>query len=199
MTVTQVDHLPRFELLSKIDKISSLTHNDAEANCLQQTDFRYYTLDDLHSDKIFTHKESMTSFSTIHFNIRSLSANHDGLTMWLSDFQHTFDVIGLSETKITSTTDLTSNIDIEGYDFVSKPTLSNAGGVGLYIKQGMQFHVRDDLSSGSTTRDFEALWIEINRKPYRNLLCGILYRHPNSRPEEFTRYLFSKIDSLNRE
>ena len=76
----------------------------------------------------------MTSFSTIHFNVRSLSANHDGLTMWLSDFQHTFDVIGLSETKITSTTDLTTNIDIEGYGFVSKPTLSNAGGVGLYIK-----------------------------------------------------------------
>ena len=63
----------------------------------------------------------------------------------------------------------------------------------------MQFHVRDDLSSSSTTRDFEALWIEINRKPYRNLLCGILYRHPNSRPEEFTRYLFSKIDKVSSE
>ena len=139
----------------------------------------------------------MTSFSTIHFNVGSLSANHDGLTIWLSDFQHTFDVIGLSETKITSTTDLTNNIDIEGYDFVSKPTLSNAGGVGLYIKQGMQFHVRDDPSSSSTTKDFEALWIGINRKPYRNLLCGILYRHPNSRPEEFTRYLSSKIDKVS--
>ena len=32
--------------------------------------------------------KSMPFFSTIHFNIRSLSANHDGLTMPLSDLQH---------------------------------------------------------------------------------------------------------------
>ena len=58
--------------------------------------------------------KSMPFFSTIHFNIRSLSANHDGLTMLLSDLQHSFDVIGLSETKVKSNCDLTSNIAIEG-------------------------------------------------------------------------------------
>ena len=105
--------------------------------------------------------KSMHFFSTIHFNIRSLSANHDGLTMLLSDLQHSFDVIGLSETKIKSNCDLTSNIAIEGYDFVSKPTLTNAGGVGFFIKGGIQFHIRDDLCS--TTKEFESLWIEINR------------------------------------
>ena len=99
----------------------------------------------------------MPFFSTIHFNIRSLSANHDGLTMLLSDLQHSFDVIGLSETKIKSNCDLTSNIAIEG----SKPTLTNVGGVGFFIKGGIQFHIRDDLCS--TTKEFESLWIEINR------------------------------------
>ena len=78
----------------------------------------------------------MPFFSTIHFNIRSLSANHDGLTMLLSDLQHSFDVIGLSKTKKKSNCDLTSNIAIGGYDFVSKPTLSNAGGVGFFNKGG---------------------------------------------------------------
>ena len=52
--------------------------------------------------------KSTCFFSTSHFNIRSLSANHDGLTMLLSDLQHSFDVIGLSETKITSKRDITS-------------------------------------------------------------------------------------------
>ena len=42
----------------------------------------------------------MPFFSTVHFNIRSVSANHDGLTMLLSDLQHSFNGIGLSETKI---------------------------------------------------------------------------------------------------
>ena len=41
-----MDNLPRFELLSKLDKISSLNHHDAENNFMQQTDFNYYTLED---------------------------------------------------------------------------------------------------------------------------------------------------------
>ena len=79
-----------------------------------------------------------------------------------SDLQHSFDVIGLSETKIKSNCDLTSNIAIDGYDFVSKPTLANAGDqVGFFIKGGIQFHIRDELCS--TTKEFESLWTEINR------------------------------------
>ena len=83
---------------------------------MQQPDFKYYTPEDFLNDDI-SQSKSMPFFSTIHFNIRSLSANHDGLTMLLSDLQHSFDVIGLSETKIKSNSDLTSNIAIEGYDF----------------------------------------------------------------------------------
>ena len=45
-------------------------------------------------------RKAASSFSTIHVNIGSLSANHDGLMMLLSDLQHSFDVIVLSETKI---------------------------------------------------------------------------------------------------
>ena len=81
--------------------------------------------------------------------------------MLLSDVQNSFNVVGLSETKIKSNCDLTSNIAIEGYDFVSKLTLTNAGGLGFFIIGGIQFHIRDDLCS--TKKEFESLWIEINR------------------------------------
>ena len=59
--------------------------------------------------------------------------------MLLSDLQHSFDFLGLSETKIKSNCDLTINIAFEGYDFVSKPTLTNAGGVGSISKWGFNF------------------------------------------------------------
>ena len=42
-----------------------------------------------------------------------------------------FSVIGLSETKIKVNQDPLLNTEILGYDFVSQPTLSNAGGVGF--------------------------------------------------------------------
>ena len=74
--------------------------------------------------------------------------------MLVSDLQYSFDVIGLSETKIKSKFDLTSNNGIEGDDFVSKQTLTNAGGVGLNIKEVIQFHIREDLCS--STKAFES-------------------------------------------
>ena len=85
MTFTHIDNLPRFELLSKLDKISSLNHYDVENNFMQQTDFKYYTLENFLNNEDLNHSKDMLSFSTIHFNIRSLSANHDGMTMLLSE------------------------------------------------------------------------------------------------------------------
>ena len=45
-----------------------------------------------------------------------------------------FSVIGLSETKIKVNQDPSLNTEIPGYVFVSQPTLSNAEGVGFYIR-----------------------------------------------------------------
>ena len=192
-----IDNLPRFELLSKLDKVSSLNHHDVENNFMQQTDFKDYTLEDFLSNEDITQSKPTVSFCTIHFNI-SLSANHGGLTMLLSELHHAFDVIGLSETKIKNSHDSTSNIAIKGYLFVSKQTVTNAGGVGFYIKEGIQFHIRDDLCS--TTKESESLWIEINRDPYKNLICAnILYRHPSGKPEDFTKYLYSTLHKISKE
>lgn len=49
--------------------------------------------------------------------------------------------------KKKSKCDLTSNTAIEGENFVSKQTLTNAVGVGLNIKEVIQFHIREDLCS----------------------------------------------------
>ena len=197
MTFIHTDNLPRFELLSKLAKISSLHHHDVENNFMQQTDFKYYSLEDFLNNENLSQSKHNLSFSTIHFNIRSLSANHDGMTLLLSELQHAFDVIGLSETKIKDSCDPTSNITINGYDFISKPTLTNAGGVGLYVKEGIPFNIREDLCL--ITKEFESLWIEINRYPHKSLVCGILYRHPSGNPGDFTKYLCSTLDKISKE
>ena len=94
-----VDYLPWFDLLSKLDKIPNLNH-DVENNIMLQPDFKYYTQEDFLNNEGISQSRSMPFFSTIHLNIRSLSANYDGLTMLLSDLQHSFDVVGLSKTKM---------------------------------------------------------------------------------------------------
>jgi len=79
----------------------------------------------------------------------------------LCELQFPFSVIGLSEIKFKVDKGIITNVNISGYDFISQPSLSNAGGVGLYINNNLTFTVLSELSVISNV-DFEALWIEIN-------------------------------------
>ena len=79
---------------------------------------------------------------------------------------------GLSEIKFKVDKDIITNVNIPGYNFISKPSLSNAGGVGLSINNNLTFTVLSELSIRNV--DFEALWIEINCDGQSNLICGVI-------------------------
>ena len=114
----------------------------------------------------------------------------------LSELYFPFSVIGLTETKIKVDQQPLLNIDLPGYLFFSQPTLSNAGGVGFYIKNDLNFTVISELST--STADYEALWIEIHNTHSSNILCGIIYRHPNGNLESFFEYLNSTAEKIDR-
>ena len=80
---------------------------------------------------------------------------------------------------------------------ILQPTLSQAGGVGLYIRNNTEFHIREDLSC--MMQEFESLWIEIHCNPAKNIICGVLYRHPNGKLETFNNYLFSAVNKISKE
>ena len=123
--------------------------------------FNYYTTHDFHFNyDINDFLSHSKSFAALNCNIRSLQGNHDNLVHMLSELQFPFSVIGLSEIKFIFDKDIITNVNIPGYDFISQPSLSNAGGVGFYIKNNLTFAVLSELSV--TEADFEALWIEIN-------------------------------------
>ena len=117
------------------------------------------------------------SFSLINCNIRSLSANFDKLSNMLSELYFPFSLIGLTEIKQKIDQPPISNTDLCGYQFLSQPSLSNAGGVAFYINNNLNFNIRPEFTT--TADDFEALWIEVHNNCHSNLLCGIIYRHPN--------------------
>ena len=165
---------------------------------MHQVDFNYYSTHDFHSspeiDQAISHHNS---FSVFHSNVKSLAANFDNLMILLSEFKHNFNVIGVSETKIMSNKDPIVNTNITGYLFASQPSLHNAGGVGFYIHYDCNFHFRDDLSC--TTDDFEYLWIEVHSKSHSNVVCSVIYRHPNSNLESFSSYLTAAMEKISRE
>jgi len=193
-----VNDLPFLSITSEITDIPHLADLDIDLNLPFDTNFRYYSPHDFHSDNnIKECSSNYKTFSALNCNIRSLSANYDNLVQMFVDLNVSFSLIGLSETKLKLDKDPLFNTNIDGYSFVSQPSLSNAGGVAFYIKDNLEFIIRSDISFSMP--EFESLWIEIQSPKQSNLLCGIMYRNPNSNNEQFLNYLNSTVEKVNQE
>jgi exonuclease III len=178
----------------------NLSGPDVDNNLSYQVDFNYYSIPNFqNNDSIGQLFSKNSSFSVLHSNVRSLSANHDKLTTLLCDLKHNFHIVGISETKILTSKDCmySSQYCIPEYIFISQPSHQNAGGVGMYIRDDCEFHSRDDLSL--STVDFESLWIEIHSKFHRNMVCSVIYRHPHSNLENFTNHLTQAMHKISKE
>ena len=194
----ELRNLPRLELTSSLNNLTNLVGCDIENGLFDQVNCDYYTIDEFkNSDGIHNLTSKSKSFSVMHLNIRSLSANYDAFSSLLSDLKHNFDIVGLSEIKFTLNKEPIVNINIVGYNFISQPSHSNAGGVGFYIRKGHEFHFRDDFCTANT--DFECLSIELHNATQSNVVCLVLYRHPNSKIENFIDYYTKIMEKISNE
>ena len=69
------------------------------------------------------------------------------------------------------------------------PTPLSAGGVGMYIDDNLQYKVIEK----NTNEAFQALWLEIEFKTKRNIICGVVYRQHNS-ADRFLDHFEESID-----
>lgn len=115
---SKLDQLPCFSVMSSISNIPHLSDIDVVLQLPCQTNFDYYTPHDFHASDEIKNACNNKSFSVLHLNIRSLSANFDSLSTLLPDLHHNFSVIGLSETKIKSEAEPLININLPGYRFL---------------------------------------------------------------------------------
>ena len=140
----------------------------------------------------------------MHINIRSLPDKFDRLKKILTNLDNEkiqFDAILLCETFLTDTNhDL---FNIPGYTFISRHRKHyRQGGVGIYIKNNINFIIRDDLSIFIETY-FETLFLEVtSSKGNRPIIIGEVYRVPNSScPNSITNYelITNKLQNENKE
>ena len=133
----------------------------------------------------------------IYLRGRDTATSRD-LSNMLLELYFPFSLIGFTEIKQKIGEFLISNTDLHGYQFLSQPSLSNAGGVAFYINNNLNFSTRPEFTT--TTDDFEALWSdEVHHNFHSNLVCGIIHRHPNGDLERFIEYLSSTTDRINQE
>ena len=157
------------QTILNIGNIPHLSNSDPESNTPSKVNFNYFDIHKFHCSPEIN-SCSNKAFSLLNCNIRSIQANFDNLEQFLNDLNYPFNIISLSETWINRSNEQISNLDLPGYSFLSQPTTQRAGGVGMYIKKGIQYSVRYDLTS--STDESEMLWVEIESEQY-DMWCSI--------------------------
>ena len=195
-----------FDFFKKLPKLeigppSNSPEDNDEADTLSSLDFEYYNLCDF--EKMTKNNSQDKSMSIIHTNIRSYSKNMQSFMILLSDLQYEFDIIGLTETwqninkKHLITSELLPNY--QTYEYICGHTQNS--GCGLYVKQGIHYDRRDDLSCSylENNCEYEILFIEIHCEKSQNMLVGVVYRHPTKNVLPFLTKLENILDICKSE
>ena len=116
------------------------------------------------------------SLFLFHISAYSANENFDDLQHLLSCAKTFFDIIAISETRITKQVSLLNNLNLNNYYFESTPTETSPAGTLLYIANHLSNKYRNDLNickKNELTSSFieNVIW----RKS--NIIVGILYRH----------------------
>ena len=185
-TISFEDNFEQFKHLDKLNiNLDSNNSNDELLN------FEYYQIDDF-----IKMKQSLDTniLSLLHSNIRSFNKNIDSFADLLSLLKFKFDIIGLSETWNTNLNNL-CDYSINGYHpFESLHGSSQNSGVGLFIKDTLDFSRRKDLSISISGKncEFECLFLDVNLGS-EHILVGVVYRHPSGCVKEFNQIFDTKI------
>ena len=67
--------------------------------------------------------------------------NLENVELLLDELDFHFDVIGISETKITNSNESKAHPNISGYVFEYVPTPLASGGIGLFVNQSLNYNV----------------------------------------------------------
>ena len=155
-------------------------------------------------DNIQTHfsnyNSDLNDLIILHINIRSLTKNIDGLAELILGFPYNPHVIAVTETKLSNKSNL-RHAELPGYSMIHQDSLTKAGGVAIYLKDGFIYNNRPDLSFSN--HEYEMLFIELtnNNKNMKNSLVGVIYRHPQNNIPDFTNKFsehLSKIIAENK-
>ena len=145
-------------------------------------------------------------FSILHLNSRSFNKNRDFIDAFISNVNHTFSIIALSETWFKE--DQSNLIDISNYTLLNVPRQGRrSGGVGLYIHDSLSFKVRNDLNliqdrthgSVDNVDHSESVFVELISPNSKNVIVGNIYRAHRTDIDLFNTDLSNCLDRIASE
>ena len=152
-----------------------------------------YHIEDSFNKYIIRNNANMDDFSLLHKNIRSIPANLSILLWYMSNPDHEFSVIGLSETWLTP-----SNTDaycIAGYNHVAVTRQEKKGGrVSMFISEKMMYTEFKELN---VVKDYlECVFVKILHTG-NLIVVGTVYRPPNSNVIDFNDVMINILEKIS--
>ena len=123
----------------------------------------------------------------------------------LSSANTAFDVIAITETRISKNRSATQNI-YSNYSLKLKSnssfehtlTESSAGGKYLYIVNHLSYKILSDLKIYYKV-ELQSTFIEINNPRKSNIIVGIIYKHPKMDVTDFnSNFLNNLLKKINQ-
>ena len=143
----------------------------------------YTLIEDLPSKLNVNIRKCNNLLTLLRINIRSLTKNIDKLHQFISTLPIQPEIIAITETKLNKLSNL-NLVKLNNYNFIYKNSLSCAGGVGMYIKEGVDFVERKEINFFNET--VESIWANIVVNKKHKITIGVIYRHPNNNINIFT-------------
>ena len=141
------------------------------------------------------------TLSFLHVNMRSLNKheNFDALYESLISIPFSPDVICILETRIRG--DSLTNITTPNYNFVHADSITNAGGVAVYISSNYKFELDPELDMKVNGWEELRLNLKADVIPSKHITIGAIYRHLYNNSnyiENFTGALVNTISKINK-
>jgi len=161
---------------SLLNRIASDDYFNEESGFdLQQS--AYYTSDDLNLND--------SKFTVISLNCQSLRAKYNSILLFLQNIPCKPKAIILQETWL-SNGDITSHLNIPGYNLLSKGKVVSAhGGLAIYLDQ--DFSYKEIVFPDSDIFEFQAVEISKQQNSKKVILCNV-YRPPRDLSENYLQF-----------
>ena len=125
-------------LFNEFNSFSSDINNNPE----NVVNSNYYDIDQLQTLKEFSDEGSLSLF---HQSTCSLLKNIDGFEHLIQSTKTDFDIIAVFESRITENKLPPIDISIPNYSYEFRPTVGNAGGTLIFIRNHLSYKTRNDL------------------------------------------------------
>ena len=172
-----------------IDSLNNIINEGGDNEGETSFGCKYYDIDEFNNNF-----KNPDNFSILHLNIHSIQFHIiEDLRLALQSINNKFDIIAISESKINADVDPTVDITLDDFHPpVGTPTKASKGGVLLYISTELNFKPRHDLDIYKD-RELESIFIEINTEKDKNIIAGVIYKHPSINNKEFNDAFFKPL------